>query len=221
MSVEEALCHPYVAAYHDAEDEPAAPSIDPEYFQFEGKSHPLWSISQLIAIYNIAHKEQLSKDQLRDLLYEEVMSFKPVINTPPKSIAPGALPWFVLWNMVGIWSIISTSLLIYHCIFKLFLSCCSYIHCIPCFQVPLAPMRVHVNTLSSLICSSITPLKESAILLIEFSWIAVHTLSMCSHSHKLQLHVGWIILGWHLCHLNMHMVSHSRCGRKFGNPLNN
>jgi len=74
MSVEEALCHPYVAAYHDAEDEPAAPSIDPEYFQFE------------------AHKEQLSKDQLKDLLYEEVMSFKPVINTPPKSVAHVALP---------------------------------------------------------------------------------------------------------------------------------
>ena len=37
MSVEEALSHPYVAAYHDAEDEPAAPSIDPEYFEFEGE----------------------------------------------------------------------------------------------------------------------------------------------------------------------------------------
>ena len=41
MSVEEALSHPYVAAYHDAEDEPAAPSIDPEYFHFEGESHVL------------------------------------------------------------------------------------------------------------------------------------------------------------------------------------
>lgn len=40
MAVEEALRHPYVAAYHDAEDEPAAPSLDPEYFQFEGDYIP-------------------------------------------------------------------------------------------------------------------------------------------------------------------------------------
>lgn len=50
MSVEEALCHPYVAAYHDAEDEPAAPSIDPEYFQFEGES-----LSSLVNILTDSH----------------------------------------------------------------------------------------------------------------------------------------------------------------------
>ncbi|KAF9072335.1 putative MAP kinase [Rhodocollybia butyracea] len=74
MSVEEALHHPYVAAYHDAEDEPAAPPLDSSYFQFE------------------EHKEKLSKEQLKELLHEEVMTFKPVINTPPKAAASVTLP---------------------------------------------------------------------------------------------------------------------------------
>ncbi|KAF8825983.1 putative MAP kinase [Lentinula edodes] len=61
MTVEEALEHPYVAAYHDADDEPAANSLSPDYFQFD------------------LEKEQLSKDDLKKLLYDEVMSFQPVI----------------------------------------------------------------------------------------------------------------------------------------------
>ncbi|KAE9401065.1 putative MAP kinase [Gymnopus androsaceus JB14] len=64
MTVEEALEHPYVAAYHDADDEPAAESVSPEYFQFD------------------LDKEQLSKDDLKKLLYDEVMSFQPIINNP-------------------------------------------------------------------------------------------------------------------------------------------
>lgn len=38
MTVEEALDHPYVAAYHDADDEPAAESVSSDYFQFDRKS---------------------------------------------------------------------------------------------------------------------------------------------------------------------------------------
>ncbi|KIK64207.1 hypothetical protein GYMLUDRAFT_40496 [Collybiopsis luxurians FD-317 M1] len=62
MTAEEALDHPYVAAYHDAQDEPVAPPMDPEYFTFDEV------------------KEHLSKQQLKELLYEEVISFEPSIN---------------------------------------------------------------------------------------------------------------------------------------------
>ncbi|KAM6498234.1 CMGC/MAPK protein kinase [Amanita muscaria] len=61
MTVDEALEHPYVSAYHDPEDEPAATPLEPSYFDFD------------------MHKDDLSKDQLKELLYEEVLSFVPSI----------------------------------------------------------------------------------------------------------------------------------------------
>ncbi len=64
MTVEEALDHPYLSAYHDPEDEPAASPLSPTYFEFD------------------LHKDRMSKDQLKELLYEEVISFKSVINNP-------------------------------------------------------------------------------------------------------------------------------------------
>ncbi|KAJ4490635.1 CMGC/MAPK protein kinase [Lentinula aciculospora] len=63
MSAEEALAHSYVAAYHDVEDEPLAPPLDPNYFEFD------------------VSKEQLSRQQLKELLYEEVLSFDSGIKT--------------------------------------------------------------------------------------------------------------------------------------------
>jgi len=57
ITVDEALEHPYLAAYHDPEDEPTVGALDPEYFEFD------------------LHKDELSKDELKELLYEEVMSF--------------------------------------------------------------------------------------------------------------------------------------------------
>ena len=35
LTVDEALEHPYLAAYHDPEDEPAVSPLDPEYFEFD------------------------------------------------------------------------------------------------------------------------------------------------------------------------------------------
>ena len=35
ITVEEALEHPYLEAYHDPEDEPVAPPLDPEFFEFD------------------------------------------------------------------------------------------------------------------------------------------------------------------------------------------
>ncbi|KAJ7170013.1 CMGC/MAPK protein kinase [Mycena filopes] len=61
MTVEEALAHPYLAAYHDPEDEPVFAPLSPSYFQFD------------------MEKDNLSKDQLKELLYEEVLSFVPAI----------------------------------------------------------------------------------------------------------------------------------------------
>jgi mitogen-activated protein kinase 1/3 len=34
-TVEEALAHPYLEAYHDPEDEPVAPPLEPEFFEFD------------------------------------------------------------------------------------------------------------------------------------------------------------------------------------------
>jgi len=61
MTVDEALEHPYLSAYHDPEDEPAATPLSPSYFEFD------------------LHKDDLTKDQLKELLYEEVLSFIPSI----------------------------------------------------------------------------------------------------------------------------------------------
>ncbi|KAI6029602.1 hypothetical protein PISMIDRAFT_317140 [Pisolithus microcarpus 441] len=59
LTVEEALEHPYLEAYHDPDDEPVAPPLDPEFFEFD------------------LHKDDISREQLKDLLYQEIMSFRP------------------------------------------------------------------------------------------------------------------------------------------------
>ncbi|KAH9922503.1 mitogen activated protein kinase-like protein [Fomitopsis serialis] len=58
ITVEEALAHPYLEAYHDPEDEPVAPPLDPEFFEFD------------------LHKDDISREQLKELLYEEILSFR-------------------------------------------------------------------------------------------------------------------------------------------------
>ncbi|TDL16148.1 mitogen-activated protein kinase [Rickenella mellea] len=59
ITVEAALAHPYLEAYHDPDDEPVAPPLDPEFFEFD------------------LHKDDISREQLKELLYEEIMSFHP------------------------------------------------------------------------------------------------------------------------------------------------
>ncbi|CCM03267.1 uncharacterized protein FIBRA_05395 [Fibroporia radiculosa] len=44
ITVEEALAHPYLEAYHDPEDEPVAPPLDPEFFEFDRESRTLCDI---------------------------------------------------------------------------------------------------------------------------------------------------------------------------------
>ncbi|TFY77453.1 hypothetical protein EWM64_g6560 [Hericium alpestre] len=61
LTVDEALEHPFLSAYHDPTDEPVVSSLDPDYFEFDD------------------HKDALSKIQLKELLYEEVTSFIPSI----------------------------------------------------------------------------------------------------------------------------------------------
>ncbi|KIY47532.1 mitogen-activated protein kinase [Fistulina hepatica ATCC 64428] len=59
ITVEDALAHPYLEAYHDPDDEPVAPPLDPDFFEFD------------------LHKDDISREQLKELLYEEIMSFRP------------------------------------------------------------------------------------------------------------------------------------------------
>lgn len=54
LTVEEALEHPYLEAYHDPEDEPSAPPLSEEFFAFDRK------------------KDNLSREDLKQLLFEEV-----------------------------------------------------------------------------------------------------------------------------------------------------
>jgi len=61
ITAEEALEHPYLSSYHDPADEPRAAPLDPDYFEFDD------------------HKEDLTKAELKGLLYEEVLSFVPSI----------------------------------------------------------------------------------------------------------------------------------------------
>ncbi|KAI0257573.1 CMGC/MAPK protein kinase [Lactifluus subvellereus] len=61
LTVDEALEHPYLSSYHDSDDEPVVSSMDPNYFDFDD------------------NKESLDKAQLKELLYEEIISFVPTI----------------------------------------------------------------------------------------------------------------------------------------------
>ena len=58
MTVEQALKHPYLESYHDPADEPTCPSIPPEFFDFD------------------LHKDHITREELKNLLWEEVTSFK-------------------------------------------------------------------------------------------------------------------------------------------------
>ncbi|KAK4686561.1 hypothetical protein P7C73_g3568, partial [Tremellales sp. Uapishka_1] len=60
FTIEQCLTHPYLDAYHDPEDEPSAKPLEPEFFDFDLK------------------KEEISRDELKRLLFEEIMSFQPV-----------------------------------------------------------------------------------------------------------------------------------------------
>lgn len=54
ITVEEALRHPYLEPYHDPEDEPSMDPIPESFFDFD------------------KHKDTLSKEQLKGLIYTEV-----------------------------------------------------------------------------------------------------------------------------------------------------
>ncbi|OHF04382.1 mitogen-activated protein kinase, partial [Colletotrichum orchidophilum] len=58
ITVEDALKHPYLEPYHDPDDEPTAPPIPEEFFDFD------------------KHKDNLSKEQLKQLIYQEIMRGK-------------------------------------------------------------------------------------------------------------------------------------------------
>ncbi|KAK4049098.1 mitogen activated protein kinase [Microbotryomycetes sp. JL221] len=58
ITVEQALTHPYLAAYHDPDDEPSVAALDPTFFDFD------------------MQKETMGRNQLKRLLYEEVYRFQ-------------------------------------------------------------------------------------------------------------------------------------------------
>jgi mitogen-activated protein kinase 1/3 len=55
--VEQCLEHPYLDAYHDPDDEPTAKPLDSSFFEFD------------------LMKDNLSREELRRLLYDEIISF--------------------------------------------------------------------------------------------------------------------------------------------------
>lgn len=61
ITVEEALMHSYVEAYHDPHDEPNAEPLKPGFFDFE------------------FHQEKLSRDQWKRMIYDEVQDPVPTI----------------------------------------------------------------------------------------------------------------------------------------------
>ncbi|KAI0935139.1 hypothetical protein AcV7_004029 [Taiwanofungus camphoratus] len=58
IEVEDALKHPYLAAYHDPQDEPTAEPLDPSFFDFD-------------------NGDPLGKEDLKVLIYEEVTRPRP------------------------------------------------------------------------------------------------------------------------------------------------
>ncbi|KAJ1028084.1 hypothetical protein NDA13_003533 [Ustilago tritici] len=61
MTVEECLQHPYLSAYHDPDDEPGAPRLDPDFFYFD------------------TQKESITKEDLRKELWYQVQEFQPLL----------------------------------------------------------------------------------------------------------------------------------------------
>ncbi|KAK4699799.1 hypothetical protein P7C70_g6458, partial [Phenoliferia sp. Uapishka_3] len=57
ITVEEALAHPYLANYHDPDDEPVAPPLEPSFFDFD------------------LAKDSITREELKKLLFDEVMAF--------------------------------------------------------------------------------------------------------------------------------------------------
>lgn len=79
LTVDEALEHPYLSAYHDPEDEPVVTPLSPSYFDFDREYCPPARPFLNPQLHFPVHKEELTKDQLKELLYEEVLSFVPAI----------------------------------------------------------------------------------------------------------------------------------------------
>lgn len=71
ITVEQALEHPYVAQYHDPSDEPTAPSLSQDFFDFE-------------------NREDLTMAELRSLIYEEIVGPRSgdLENTVPQPVQP-------------------------------------------------------------------------------------------------------------------------------------
>ncbi|KAK0538834.1 mitogen activated protein kinase [Tilletia horrida] len=61
LTVEEALAHPYLASYHDPEDEPTAPALDAHFFEFD------------------LQKATITKEALKEEVWAQVQSFQPLI----------------------------------------------------------------------------------------------------------------------------------------------
>lgn len=57
LTVELALQHPYLEAYHDPDDEPVAPPLHEDFFAFDRQ------------------KDDISKEELKQLLFDEITSF--------------------------------------------------------------------------------------------------------------------------------------------------
>jgi len=83
--VEAALAHPYLEAYHDPDDEPVAPPLDPEFFEFDRAYSLLFIwVSHIHSFQPLTvHKDDISREQLKELLYEEIMSFHPTLGNEP------------------------------------------------------------------------------------------------------------------------------------------
>ncbi|KXN68123.1 Pkinase-domain-containing protein [Conidiobolus coronatus NRRL 28638] len=65
ITCEEALKHPYLEQYHDPEDEPMAQPMPESFFDFD------------------RYKEQLSKEQLKVMIYEEITNNGVTLPRPP------------------------------------------------------------------------------------------------------------------------------------------
>ncbi|BGP15880.1 hypothetical protein JCM10213_003691 [Rhodosporidiobolus nylandii] len=59
ITVEQALAHPYMSQYHDPDDEPVAPPLEPSFFDFD--------------------LQKPSREELKKLMYDEVMAFTPLV----------------------------------------------------------------------------------------------------------------------------------------------
>ena len=78
ITVEDALAHPYLSAYHDPDDEPSATPLPEDFFSFDRAFPSLVDSLAVTDFSSVVLKDEITREELKQLLYAEVCDFVPL-----------------------------------------------------------------------------------------------------------------------------------------------